>query len=1513
MAECLKKPQLSCQERQKLKERLALLKREYSKTVQRLKRSERSKVVRNHVKSRIKEQNQLLQEENTNRSAVLGTLKEQLDSSLGALCHNADTDQDKKTTVTFNLNPEVISQSTSPLLSLTIQHSDSPVLESYSPGYQGNSSVNPKLKRLSRSRMQSKKSRFRWEEKNSDTENSGKGNEPHVLDSSESLNPDSPLLKSSIFIHHTKDIELKDSTTVSANACRISIFENSDAVCNENNSDKSISETSQGSPMVLAGINHYSSPYNEPLVDKRITDDRLPHVQMSKKASPEDCKHTEEDKELSGNNAGPIKAEVTSLPHNKFACGQTEPVELKVTDTVDFVPGGHSVEMGISLTEADSKIEEALADNPLSSCTLVEGLLFPVEYYVRTTRGMASCQRKVDLEAVIESQLGRGKRRSRGRPRQSMSSVDNKDPVSLQDDTTAGLSGQSEPQTCSGSSRSLLSSPSTPGAVATRAGRKTGGRGRGRGRGRGKGNEWRRSPGMTATAESHPDQISTGLADTGIVAAGTNLNLKSGPRCGKENCTKENKELCPIFKRRSLQVDGGGEPINIEVIQDSGRPGEHDGNSLDKINCAIKLNEINKLKPALESPFSGTKKSLHKTIACSATSQSSSVAGSNLDQRQVFEDSQSTLSSHLKQRLLRKKRTILEYYSPRSSQRCKRVQDGKDGRAVSVTEGSLSIPSEPGQRCSVPQFPDHRELLSLKYLSSRFGMKDFHLPDDDFGQLKLEKLKSSETRHLESFSPSYSPYITRKTASKTVSAKQNYLRNSLSDSVIGTPPDPVGDCGRCAKLAPSEDCGKNIMETITPAEDHSMIAVGTTTVEEQVKGVAETLIPIQDQIMIALQMASPTKEVTAIRESCGQIATLEKPTSAGESPPHTDVCSRLSLETAAPIKDPTQLAKESVTSTGSCINLEVEELVSEEGCINVPIETATTTESPDKMILLVASKDNSKPKEASLGIKYVSPSCVSLLSPNSQGFEVKSGGSAVPKMKSPEILSLTPVLTFQSDRDSQREFHRTSENSPTFPSLGCTPAFSPKHSSPMIGASLGNPVFPNMTSPKSNTSPLQEERGAVSQKAESPERDLDRYFTDSIWSNDQESQPVNYLENKREQQGNQVAYDSLLKGNDTISNILPLDESNIIAEEHQPSTPGLGQSTTQTLQLLSKLKTPAGSCLIDLCSVQWCGDSGAQVAQCVVTACESVVTLWGPQPQGQWTVLYTWTFIKFPVIQLVTFPDAPCLFCVALGKLEIREARVLGYSNGSRCFEQLVLCSGDIKAVLGMSRRRLVSCCDSLQSQKVELVSVSEEGRIEDVVILTHPRQTVVAFAEVEGEDEALIGTTATSDVVIWNMKTAQLLQRISLGEIYRDAVCLRSYSESGILYALLRHQYVDNTESCKGAIFKLVAINPMNTKSSLVQSLTLPAEYTGRYVASDVRGRSIAAAFHTGLVVVWDLPIGHCSAVLSPDCGGSWTLVRWSDTDSYLLTGQLNGDVSIYTYSGTCTREGYSIEKTYN
>lgn len=69
-------------------------------------------------------------------------------------------------------------------------------------------------------------------------------------------------------------------------------------------------------------------------------------------------------------------------------------------------------------SETGAKGEEVRGSGLWDSCTLVEGLLFPAEYYVRTTRRMASSQSQPDMRAVILSQLNIGRhQRSRGRAR----------------------------------------------------------------------------------------------------------------------------------------------------------------------------------------------------------------------------------------------------------------------------------------------------------------------------------------------------------------------------------------------------------------------------------------------------------------------------------------------------------------------------------------------------------------------------------------------------------------------------------------------------------------------------------------------------------------------------------------------------------------------------------------------------------------------------------------------------------------------------------------------------------------------------------------------------------------------------------------------------------------------------------------------------------------------------------------------------------------------------------------
>lgn len=141
----------------------------------------------------------------------------------------------------------------------------------------------------------------------------------------------------------------------------------------------------------------------------------------------------------------------------------------------------------------------------LDSCTLVEGLLFPAEYYVRTTRRMASSQSQPDMQAVILSQLNmRRHRRSRGRGRslnenahgQEVSDPDSRTdvssppvesassgPRSKSQDASSELNGRSSSvasiQSSAQSSRDACVSPAVSAPNSARGRKRRRGRGRG--------------------------------------------------------------------------------------------------------------------------------------------------------------------------------------------------------------------------------------------------------------------------------------------------------------------------------------------------------------------------------------------------------------------------------------------------------------------------------------------------------------------------------------------------------------------------------------------------------------------------------------------------------------------------------------------------------------------------------------------------------------------------------------------------------------------------------------------------------------------------------------------------------------------------------------------------------------------------------------------------------------------------------------------------------------------------
>ncbi|XP_019777550.1 partner and localizer of BRCA2 isoform X14 [Tursiops truncatus] len=332
-----------------------------------------------------------------------------------------------------------------------------------------------------------------------------------------------------------------------------------------------------------------------------------------------------------------------------------------------------------------------------------------------------------------------------------------------------------------------------------------------------------------------------------------------------------------------------------------------------------------------------------------------------------------------------------------------------------------------------------------------------------------------------------------------------------------------------------------------------------------------------------------------------------------------------------------------------------------------------------------------------------------------------------------------------------------------------------------------------------------------------------------------------------------------------------------------------------TLQLVSKLKNPSGSCSVDVSAMWW--EIAGFKERCIITACEYVVSLWKPLDTWQWEKIYSWHFAEVPVLQIVLVPDVCNLVCVALGNLEIREIRALLCSPDGKSEKQVLLSSGNIKAVLGLTKRRLVSSSGTLCDQQVEIMTFAEDGGSKEKQFLMHPEETILTFAEVQGMQEALLGTTVMNNIVIWNLKTGQLLKKMHIGDSYQASVCHKAYSEMGLLFVVLSHPCAKESKLLGSPVFQLIVINPKTTLSVGVMLYCLPQGQAGRFLEGDVKDHFAAAVLTSGTIAIWDLLLGHCTALLPPVSDQNWSFVKWSGADSHLLAGQKDGNIFVYRY----------------
>ncbi|XP_074867380.1 partner and localizer of BRCA2 isoform X2 [Carettochelys insculpta] len=1242
---------LSWAEKEKLKEKLAFLKREYSKTFNRLQRAQRAERVKNYVKKTVAEQNQLLrQEENEANHAELVDKQSPSSGDKPETCQlqtgtSSDSGTEKKMSVTFKVEPEFFnndinlkesswSESTNSDQEKVFSGFVKSVIEEKQNLLQRRRMTLVSLQRESACKVPPFGAGERLENQMASMEEPGspvfKGRNT-ILDTKNSIQKASKL----VIVREEKDPQTEDlqempeeNVFLSVSKPHLctsvggSIIQQPVSLCAEDICE-SCEPTSQclmsDIPVSLENIEETGKELAciENQVENECVDQeelcRPLDLSVENQPPPADRSNT------SRSESGTHKERCHNEPNSSSPLNTDS-----VLDNVREPLGNQEAR-----TEAGSPALEKTppaADSALSSCTMIEGLLFPVEYYVRTTRRMSNCQRKVDLEAVILSQLGRSRKGLRSKHKQVHSNSDQlyqeaaTSNVQARDTQFTVPGAEGDTVSSSGSQKSLLPSNesctsneplSQESIVSTK---------------RAKGRTWRRGRGRWGSScrpalnvsQAHPEN-----SDLSVPKENSPL-LSNDSQSEKENCEGD-PESSSVGKTK-MPITAAGETTEIEMT------------------AVIWPTEAD----------------------CP-------------DGSQTFGKCHRFPLGYIQNPRLAVKGSLPQHDPPNSSEK-RTVRLGSKGKRRHSQQMDLEGLTPLGLLgldpvASEPPFHYQNEMLSLKWLPSKLDIKDFHLPDEEFGLLKFEKLQSCTVKQLEAFVPSGSEHCLQ----------------SAGDSV----------------------------------------ALGDMRLKENTEG------------------------------------------------------RRL---------------------------------------------------------------ENS----------FISPSkTVSPKLPHLKGRLCKKG-------LSPRELLLTPASTVSADALNPLD---TQIPIPAFPVLGATPAvLSQPDTLSLIPLQVKTNLFKEPASHVMEGKNCNNSAGVW--HAESC-RTVSDYRSDEAVTPEEHQQPGS---------GSKQCF--------SAKNKMAAEQLAVVLSDNLRE---------RSLQLTSKLKNPSSSCAVDMSTVWWESDSCMEL--CVITACETTVSLWTPLASRQWRKMYTWHITEIPVIQIVPLPDVCNLVCIALGELEIGEIRFLLCSPEDGSLKQSLVKTGTLKAVLGLTNRRLVISSGTLQDQQIEIISISETGSKERQSLMS-PEETILAFAEVEGIRDALVGTTAVNSLVVWNLKTGQILKKMHVGYSYPDSICHHAYSDSGLLFVVLSHPHAKENESCGNPVFRVRAFNPKTSRSTGVMFFSLPPGHSGRYLEGEVKGVSAAAVLTSGTIAVWDLFLGQCTALLPPNADGQWSLVRWSVTDSCLLAGQKDGSVYMYRYS---------------
>ncbi|XP_069545755.1 partner and localizer of BRCA2 isoform X1 [Brachyistius frenatus] len=571
------KTTLHCDDKEKLRRKLAQLQREYLRTAQRLQRAERLDAVQRHVRSTVTQQDQ--QDQRHVRSTV--TQQDQRHVRSTVTQQDQQDQRHVRSTVTQQdqRHPELTSN---PCLIQSIAvdvpqcqgHSEGPAdcdnsrrrqvirfllpADAASPQTPGPSDGTPAGHRPSPAlRLRSRRSRLRWERRSAEVGMN--------TDNSEEAPEQSELTGSTRTAGEEKKAKSKGTDVL-------------------NESEELFSGTDSESPSLL--LTHWNTDTREK-DGKEMQGHQEDKTELRAEGEKESestsilltsCNPaiTTEERGQDGTQSE-RREEVMRGEDGDNNRGQSE-ISLceKTSDKHTGENASEKIESEKNPDETVGMKEEKTAVSLLDSCTLVEGLLFPAEYYVRTTRRMTLSRSQPDMQAVILSQLSMGRpRRSRGRGPSRSTHSDQRTHPDFSSATTAPtaviplkLSHVQAVDAEQGQSARGMSDPSAARQIESDAGfstvvtaaRPAGGRRGKRGRGRGR----PRTPRPSLSLDTH--QLGSGQTSDDPQPTNTPISSSEsphgtdgpGPRLTPGETISVPDEPQPAFTRSTSSLPSSG-------------------------------------------------------------------------------------------------------------------------------------------------------------------------------------------------------------------------------------------------------------------------------------------------------------------------------------------------------------------------------------------------------------------------------------------------------------------------------------------------------------------------------------------------------------------------------------------------------------------------------------------------------------------------------------------------------------------------------------------------------------------------------------------------------------------------------------------------------------------------------------------------------------------------------------------------------------------------------------------